>query len=66
MFADAMQTYGELPFLVCGGVASSQLLRTLLKKRFSGKLYFGKPELSRDNAVGVALLGADRGILWNR
>lgn len=66
MFTNAVQTFGELPFLVCGGVASSQLLRTLLRKRFSGQLYFGRPELSRDNAVGVALIGADRRNVWNR
>jgi N6-L-threonylcarbamoyladenine synthase len=66
MFTNAVQTFGELPFLVCGGVASSQLLRTLLRKRFSGQLYFGRPELSRDNAVGVALIGADRRSVWNR
>lgn len=64
MFRSAAEAYGDLPFLVCGGVASSALLRTLLKKRFSGELHFGKPELSRDNAVGVALIGADRSHLW--
>ena len=64
MFANASQRYGEQPFLVCGGVASSMLLRAMLKKRFSGKLYFGRPELSGDNAVGIALLGADREIAW--
>ena len=37
----------------------------LIAERFSGELYFGKPELSGDNAVGVALLGADRtGAIW--
>lgn len=66
MFANAEQTYGTQPFLVCGGVASSPLLRTMLRKRFSGKLYFGRPELSSDNAVGIALLGADRSKTWNR
>lgn len=60
MFANVSERYGTLPFLVCGGVASSSLLRTLLKNRFSGSLYFGRPELSSDNAVGIALLGADR------
>ncbi len=64
MFAHAVQTYGDLPFLICGGVASSQLIRTLLAKRFSGSLYFGRPELSSDNAVGVALIGADRVFSW--
>ena len=66
MFAQAVQTYGDLPFLVCGGVASSGLLRTMLQKRFSGRLYFGKPELSSDNAVGVALIGADRSYAWKQ
>ena len=66
MFANAVQAYGDLPFLVCGGVASSALLRTLLKKRFSGELFFGRPELSSDNAVGIAFIGADRSGIWNR
>ena len=66
LFANAIKAYGALPFLVCGGVASSELLRTLLKKRFSGDLYFGRPDLSRDNAVGIALIGADRSEAWNR
>ena len=65
LFDNAVRAYGKLPFLVCGGVASSELLRTQLAKRFSGKLYFGRPELSSDNAVGVALLGADRRHVWN-
>lgn len=66
LFENAKKIYGDLPVLVCGGVASSGLLRMMLKKRFSGKLYFGKPELSSDNAVGVALIGADRSAAWNR
>ena len=66
LFENAKQTYGDLPVLVCGGVASSGLLRVMLKKRFSGKLLFGKPELSSDNAVGVALIGVDRSAAWNR
>ncbi len=64
MFVNAVKQYGDLPFLVCGGVASSLLLRTLLKERFSGRLYFGRPEYSKDNAVGVALIGADQKITW--
>lgn len=61
MFRSAADAYGDLPILVCGGVASSNLLRTLLKKRCSQRLFFGEPAYSSDNAVGVALLGADRG-----
>ncbi len=63
MFAAATEQYGDLPILICGGVASSELLRTLLKKRCRETLYFGEPAYSSDNAVGVALLGADRGLL---
>lgn len=61
MFRSAADAYGDLPILVCGGVASSNLLRALLKKRCSQRLFFGEPAYSSDNAVGVALLGADRG-----
>lgn len=54
--------------LLSGGVASSLLLRELLPQRLQRlkspvKLYWGKPELSGDNACGVALLGAER---WQR
>ena len=50
--------------LLAGGVASSALLRQMLlrragKKGIGCRLCFGRPELSGDNAVGVALLGAD-------
>ena len=46
---------------MCGGVASSALLRELLAKRLAGgvRLYFGQSALSGDNAVGAALLAAD-------
>ena len=51
--------------LVTGGVASSTLLRQLLKERRNKvaecpEIVFGKPERSGDNAVGVALIGAKR------
>ena len=51
--------------LVTGGVAASALLRQMLLKR-AGKtrgcpeIIFGRPEMSGDNAVGVALIGAAR------
>ena len=49
--------------LLAGGVASSTLLRDMLekrakKRRLNCRLCFARPELSGDNAVGVALLGA--------
>ena len=48
--------------LVTGGVASSELFRSLLrdrlrKRRGAPEVCFGAPELSGDNAVGVALTG---------
>ncbi len=51
--------------LIAGGVASSALFRRTLEERLSRsrsglRIYFGNPELSGDNAVGVALTGADR------
>ena len=49
--------------LLAGGVASSTLLKSMLekrakKRRLNCRLCFARPELSGDNAVGVALLGA--------
>ena len=51
--------------LITGGVASSGLLRQLLEERRAKTrgcpvLVFGKPEMSGDNAVGVALIGAKK------
>ena len=51
--------------LLAGGVASSTLLREMLlsrakKRRLNCRLCFARPELSGDNAVGVALLGAQK------
>lgn len=49
--------------LLAGGVASSSQLRRMLHERLADKniqLFFGLPELSSDNAVGVALLAMDK------
>ena len=48
--------------VLAGGVTSSLLLRELLterneKRRAGLRLFFGRPEFSGDNAVGVALIG---------
>ncbi len=55
---------GHRQALVTGGVASSGLFRQMLLQRAEGnrnspKIIFGKPEMSGDNAVGVALIGWD-------
>ena len=59
----ACEATGCRQALLAGGVASSTLLREMLekrakKRRLNCRLCFARPELSGDNAVGVALLGA--------
>lgn len=51
--------------LIAGGVASSPLFRNLVTSRIRKRdaelrVCFGRPELSGDNAVGAALIGAQR------
>lgn len=66
MLRNAEESCGRRPILLCGGVASSLLLRELIAKRLDGTVLFGDPALSSDNAVGVAYIGLDRSALWNR
>ena len=61
---NACELTGCRQALLAGGVASSTLLRDLLsararKRRLECRLCFARPELSGDNAVGTALLGAE-------
>lgn len=63
MIEAACEQTGCRQALLAGGVVSSALLRELLlarakKRRLHCSLHFARPELSGDNAVGVALLGA--------
>ena len=65
MIENACEATGARQALLAGGVASSTLLRGMLnarakKHRLNCRLYYAHPELSGDNAVGVALLGAER------
>lgn len=56
---NAAEITGVNTFLLAGGVASSTILRSMLKKRMRGskaRLHFALPELASDNAVGTALL----------
>jgi N6-L-threonylcarbamoyladenine synthase len=51
--------------LISGGVASSALLRQLLPARLKKQdvrigVHWGRPELSGDNACGVALIGDEK------
>ena len=65
LIASAAEEAHVRNFLLAGGVASSSLLRELLPQRVkklnsSLKLYWARPELSGDNACGVALIGDER------
>ena len=62
MLAAGSEKTGLRKALVTGGVAASPLLRELLAERAVRRpdvpeIVFGKPEMSGDNAVGVALIG---------
>ena len=62
MLTAGAKTSGTREALVTGGVASSALFREMLEKRIRGMreapdIVFGRPEMSGDNAVGVALIG---------
>ncbi|WP_353892376.1 O-sialoglycoprotein endopeptidase [Proteinivorax hydrogeniformans] len=43
--------------LLVGGVASNKQIRNWLSNRLKLNIHFATPKLSRDNAVGVALMG---------
>lgn len=65
MLTAAVEQTGMRKALLAGGVASSAYLRRLLtervqRRRLKVELYFARPELAGDNAVGVALLGLER------
>lgn len=62
--AGAKQT-GVGQVLMAGGVASSPLFREMVTERMRKRdrnlrVYFGRPEYSGDNAVGAALIGAQK------
>jgi len=62
---NAARQTGEKKLLLAGGVASSALLRALLPDRMRRlgadvALSWGRPELSGDNAAGVALIGYEK------
>ena len=54
---------GKDRFLFAGGVSSSLYIRGRLEEKCKGTdivLEFGEPDLCRDNAVGIALLGEEK------
>lgn len=49
--------------LIVGGVASNSIIKNILKNNLDADLFFASPELSCDNAYGIALLTK---MLYNR
>ena len=69
MLAAGCKRYQVRQALVVGGVASSKLLRELLRQRLSKlrcpvEVFFGDPRYSADNAAGVAELGLEQYRQW--
>lgn len=65
MVSAGARVTGSRQALIAGGIASSLLFRKLLVQRTARncrglKIFFGDPELSGDNAVGVAMTGINR------
>ena len=60
----AESIYGKVPVLFAGGVMSNRLMRQRLSSRFEA--YFSEPELSSDNAAGIALLTQRKFITQNK
>lgn len=51
-----LQEYGSLPLVYAGGVMSNRQIRERMLERFP--CFFAQPELSSDNAMGIAVLAA--------
>ncbi len=65
MIIQCAEHSGRASVLLAGGVASSQFLRSHMRKELNGRgitAVFGDEMLSQDNAVGIALLGGK--YLW--
>ena len=65
MICAGAEKTGIRQVLIAGGVASSKLFREMLRERIAKRdrnlhVCFGRPEYSGDNAVGVALIGAEK------
>lgn len=48
-----IDTYGNIPIMFVGGVMSNTLIRNQIRKKYNA--YFAKPDLSCDNACGIAI-----------
>lgn len=59
MTAAGLEKYGQMPVIYAGGVMANRSMAERLSGRFEA--YFARPELSGDNAVGVAIYAAMKG-----
>ena len=53
MTENIIDKYGNLPLVFAGGVMSNTIINEKISKKYNA--YFAKPELSCDNAVGIAI-----------
>lgn len=56
MTENILYEYGDLPLVFAGGVMSNSIIRRYLTEKYGAT--FASPELSSDNAVGIAVLTA--------
>lgn len=56
---EARKIYPDIPVLFAGGVMRNEMIRGRISEKVGGA-YFGSVELSSDNAVGTAWLGAQK------
>lgn len=59
MTAAGLEKTGSVPVIFAGGVMANRLMAERLSQQFEA--YFAKPELSGDNAVGIAIYAAMKG-----
>ena len=57
----AMEKFGELPVICAGGVMADKIIRDKLEREFDCS--FAEPELSCDNAVGIAVYAWLKGMV---
>ena len=48
------ERYGEMPMVYAGGVMRNSIIRSKLSEKY--RAYFAQPDMSSDNAVGIAAL----------
>ena len=53
MTENIIDKYGNLPLVFAGGVMSNTIINERISRKYNA--YFAKPELSCDNAVGIAI-----------